>query len=98
MLSGTGRYGKKRATAVPIETSFRSGALVCAVVSSLLLPTAFAQPPGTPAPTMKSLDQIASQGIAINATNTPGDASDEFSADAGNVGNASNSPFANIQD
>jgi hypothetical protein len=35
-------------------------------------------PPGTPAPTMKSLDQIASTGIAINATNTPGDSGDVF--------------------
>ena len=30
-------------------------------------------PPGAPTPTMKTLDQIASTGIAINATNTPGD-------------------------
>ncbi len=30
-------------------------------------------PPGAPAPTMKKLDQIASTGIAINDTNTPGD-------------------------
>jgi len=35
-------------------------------------------PPGAPAPTMKSLDQIASQGIAINAANTPGDSGDMF--------------------
>jgi hypothetical protein len=31
-------------------------------------------PPGAPAPTMKTLDQIASTGVAINDTNTPGDA------------------------
>jgi parallel beta-helix repeat protein len=43
---------------------------------------AFAQgsltPPGAPAPAMKSLDQIASTGIAINNTNTPGDANTHF--------------------
>ena len=43
----------------------------------LLVPTGFGQgpltPPGTPTPTMKTLDQIASSGIAINAINTPGD-------------------------
>src|SRR5450432_439228 len=48
----------------------------------LLVPAAFPQgsltPPGAPAPTMKSLDQIASTGIAINATNTPGDANNHF--------------------
>jgi parallel beta-helix repeat protein len=35
-------------------------------------------PAGAPAPTMKSLDQIASTGTAINATNTPGDANYHF--------------------
>jgi hypothetical protein len=35
-------------------------------------------PPGAPAPTMKTLDQIASSGIAINATNTPGNATSVF--------------------
>jgi parallel beta-helix repeat protein len=35
-------------------------------------------PPGAPAPTMKTLDQIASSGIAINSTNTPGDATNQF--------------------
>ena len=34
-------------------------------------------PPGAPAPTMKTLDQIEPR-IAINATNTPGDASSLF--------------------
>jgi parallel beta-helix repeat protein len=53
------------------------------VLSSFLLPTStFPQgsltPPGPPAPTMKALDQIASTGIAINANNTPGDATNEF--------------------
>src|SRR4051794_19502095 len=50
------------------------GALLCGVL--------FAQgpltPPGAPTPTMKSLDQVRSTGIAINATNTPPDASNLF--------------------
>lgn len=35
-------------------------------------------PPGAPAATMKSLDQVRSTGTAINATNTPGDANYHF--------------------
>jgi hypothetical protein len=35
-------------------------------------------PPGAPGPTMKSLDQIASTGIAVNATNTPGAGNYQF--------------------
>ena len=35
-------------------------------------------PPTGPAPTMKSLDQVASTGIAINSTNTAGDPNSEF--------------------
>ena len=35
-------------------------------------------PPGAPAPTMKSLEQIASTGIAVNATNTPGGVSEPW--------------------
>ncbi len=34
-------------------------------------------PPGAPAPTMKSLDQVEPRTI-VNATNTPGDSSDSF--------------------
>src|SRR6478735_5297203 len=43
--------------------------------------TAFGQgaltPPGAPAPTMKSLDQVEARTI-VNSTNTPGDASNTF--------------------
>src|SRR5438477_5683310 len=46
------------------------------------LSTCFAQgsltPLGAPAPTMKSLDQIASTGIALNVANTPGDTNYHF--------------------
>lgn len=35
-------------------------------------------PPGAPAPSMKTLDQIASTGIALNAVNTPGDNNNYF--------------------
>ena len=45
------------------------------------LSTAFAQgsltPPGAPAPTMKSLDQVEARTI-VNAANTPGDANNLF--------------------
>ena len=55
-------------------------ALVAAVILAML-PTGFAQgsltPPGAPAPTMKSLDQIEPRTI-VNAVNTPGDAGDMF--------------------
>jgi parallel beta-helix repeat protein len=54
-------------------------ALALAVAFS---PTGFAQgsltpPPGAPAPTMKTLDQVESRTI-VNATNTPGDATNTF--------------------
>jgi parallel beta-helix repeat protein len=53
-----------------------------AACTLLLAPLGFGQgpltPPGAPAPTMKTLDQIASTGIAINSTNTPGNATSVF--------------------
>jgi parallel beta-helix repeat protein len=50
--------------------------------AELLTSTGFAQgsltpPPGAPAPTMKTLDQIEARTI-VNATNTPGDATNTF--------------------
>src|SRR5471030_2422790 len=75
-LLGSGSFGKRRKTASPMITSLRFGALVCIPFFASII-SVFAQgnliPPGAPAPTMKSLDQIASTGIAINAANTPGD-------------------------
>jgi len=62
----------------------KNSMLKCALVAAVslaLLPTGFAQgsltPPGPPAPTMKSLDQIEPRTI-VNAVNTPGDAGDMF--------------------
>jgi len=62
----------------------KNSMLTCALVAAVILalcPTGFAQgsltPPGAPAPTMKSLDQIEPRTI-VNAVNTPGDAGDMF--------------------
>src|SRR6476620_6906734 len=56
-------------------------AFLLLVSSFLLLPSACPQgsltPPGAPAPTMKTLDQVEPR-IIINATNTPGDADSVF--------------------
>ena len=51
---------------------------VLLVSAGMLLAQGSLTPPGAPGPSMKSLDQVASTGIAINATNTPGDASNHF--------------------
>src|SRR6476646_3913162 len=61
----------------------RIRAILCCLLSLFLFePSAFPQghlaPPGPPGETMKSLEQIASTGIAINSTNTPGDAAYQF--------------------
>ena len=45
---------------------------VLLVSAGMLLAQGSLTPPGAPGPSMKSLDQVASTGIAINATNTPG--------------------------
>ncbi len=57
-------------------------ALLWTTLNSQLSTSSFAQgpltPPGPPAPAMKSLDQIASTGIEVNSTNTPGDVAYAF--------------------
>jgi parallel beta-helix repeat protein len=67
-----------------MKTKFRSGALMCAFFFAHVL-SAFGQgsltPPGTPAPTMKSLDQIEPRK-EVNATNTPGNAGTLFDISA----------------
>jgi hypothetical protein len=58
------------------------GLLLLLSIISYQPSTSFGQgsltPPGAPAATMKSLDQIASTGIALNSTNTAGDANVHF--------------------
>jgi parallel beta-helix repeat protein len=64
----------------PMKTYHSSGALLCAFFFAQSI-SLFAQgsltPPGAPAPTMKTLDQVEPR-IAINATNTPGDSDSVF--------------------
>ena len=56
-------------------------ALILFLFSAGLIPSSFGQgsltPPGPPAPTMKTLDQVEARA-PIDATNTPGDADAEF--------------------
>jgi parallel beta-helix repeat protein len=67
-----------------MKTHSRSGALVCAFFFasvSTLLGQGSLTPPGAPAPTMKSLDQIEAKlekRTPIDATHTPGDADSIF--------------------
>src|SRR2546423_524274 len=63
-----------------MKSSFRLVALTGAFLVGIT-PSVFPQgsltPPGAPAPTMKTLDQVEPR-IPVNATNTPGDASAVF--------------------
>ncbi len=63
-----------------MKTSLRFSALMCAFLFTSTM-SIFAQgsltPPGPPAPTMKSLDQIEARTI-VNAANTPGDSANQF--------------------
>ena len=58
-----------------------SAIALCVAHFFFLAPNAFAQgslsPPGTPAPTMKSLDQVEARTI-VNSTNAAGDATHQF--------------------
>ena len=61
--------------------ALRLAAVAMLAILTPPIPTAFAQgsltPPGAPAPTMKSLDQIEARTI-VNAATTPGDATNLF--------------------
>ena len=57
--------------------SFRL-ALLFALVASDIFAQGSLTPPAAPAPTMKTLDQIRSTGIAINAVNTPPSGNAQF--------------------
>src|SRR4051812_44068330 len=64
-----------------MKTNCSAGALVCAfffvVVASVSAQGPLAPPPGVPAPTMKTLDQVEPRR-EVNATNTPGNATNLF--------------------
>lgn len=68
------QFGRLSRPVLAFSLVICGGTLLCGVI--------FGQgpltPPGAPTPTMKSLDQVRSTGIAINATNTPPDASTLF--------------------
>jgi hypothetical protein len=65
----------------PLQTSVSCAVLAFIAILTLQHSTVLAQgsltPPGAPAPTMKTLDQIEPR-IPISATTTPGDTSDSF--------------------
>ena len=66
-----------------MKSQFKHASLVLLLLSALnsQLSTAHAQgsltPPGAPAPSMKSLDQIEAR-TPIDAAHTPGDANNQF--------------------
>ncbi len=57
-----------------------AGVILVAVLCFSLraFPQGSLTPPAAPTPTMKTLDQIRSTGIAINSANTPGNGSNQF--------------------
>ncbi len=61
-----------------VHSRLRGTILLFLASANILFAQGNLTPPGAPAPTMKSLNQIASTGIPLNTTNTPGDASNHF--------------------
>lgn len=66
----------------PIARLLASLPLFLCLAGSLARGQGALTPPGPPAPIMKSLDQVASTGTAINGTNTPGNASAVYAVGA----------------
>ncbi len=70
-----------RATRAFGKVTRKSSLCVVFILSFILRPSAFPQgsltPPGTPAPTMKTLDQVEAR-VIVNAANCPGDGSNSF--------------------